>query len=61
MARHLSPQLDTLSTICGSPGYMAPEIILQTPYDEKVRVRACLTNGSYRVLHPSTHRWPLTD
>lgn len=38
MARCLSPKLDCLSTICGSPGYMAPEIITQQPYDEKVDI-----------------------
>jgi serine/threonine protein kinase len=41
MARSLT-DMDMLSTVCGSPGYMAPEIISRKPYDEKVRARHLL-------------------
>lgn len=64
MARCLTPKLDCLSTICGSPGYMAPEIITQQPYDEKVDIWSlgtilfCLLGGYKYVGLSVETNWP---
>ncbi|GAB5036737.1 myosin light chain kinase, partial [Nannochloropsis oceanica] len=53
--------MEALTTICGSPGYMAPEILSEAPYNEKADVWAvgtilfCLLGGYNPFEGRSTH------
>mmetsp|Transcript_19609 Transcript_19609/g.34678 ORF Transcript_19609/g.34678 Transcript_19609/m.34678 type:complete len:532 (-) Transcript_19609:189-1784(-) len=40
-AKHLDPLDPTFTEICGTPGYMAPEILQKGPYSEKCDIFSC--------------------
>lgn len=52
-ARRFGPGTPTLQTVCGSPGFMAPEIISGQDYDERRGARA-RTHRQPRAHPPAT-------